>query len=92
MIGKALFLLLVFAMPIAQAQDELVQDKSHGNPLVGTWRLIRYVDTPKGGKPVHVFGESPIGRERIDVRSQALVCQLSDFLAMGAQEGSVRRR
>ena len=62
MIGKALLLLLAFAIPIAQAQDESVRGKSHHNPLVGTWRLIRYADTPKGGKPVYVFGESPIGQ------------------------------
>ena len=62
MIGKALFLLLACALPIAQAQGHLVQDKSHRNPLVGTWRLVRYADTPKGGNPVHVFGEPPIGQ------------------------------
>jgi len=62
MIGKALVMLFVFAMPIAQAKDELVRDKSQRNPLVGTWHLVRYADTPKGSKPVHVFGESPIGQ------------------------------
>ena len=62
MIGKVSLLLLAFAMPIAQAQDGSVPGKSHHNPLVGTWRLIRYADTPKGGKPIYVFGESPIGQ------------------------------
>ena len=61
MIGKALIMLLAFAMPAAQALDGSLQDKRVQNPLVGTWRLIRYADTPKGGKPMHVFGESPIG-------------------------------
>jgi len=31
-------------------------------PLVGTWRVVSYVDTPKGGAPVHAFGENPIGQ------------------------------
>ena len=62
MIGKALVLLLLFTMPIAHAQDELARDKSQRNPLVGTWSLVRYADTPKGGEPVHVFGEPPIGQ------------------------------
>lgn len=30
--------------------------------LVGVWRLIRYVDTPDGGTPVHAFGPTPIGQ------------------------------
>lgn len=30
-------------------------------PLVGAWRLERYVDTPEGGAPVYAFGEHPIG-------------------------------
>lgn len=62
MVGKALFLLLIWAMPLAHAQDQPIQEKSHRNPLVGTWSLIRYADTPKGGEPVHVFGKSPIGQ------------------------------
>ncbi len=61
MIGKAFVLLLVAAMPISQARGAVVPDKSRDNPLVGTWRLVRYADTPKGGEPIHVFGESPIG-------------------------------
>jgi len=61
MIGKALVLLLVFAAPVSQAQDGVVRDGSQYNPLVGAWRLVRYADTPKGGEPMHVFGEAPIG-------------------------------
>ena len=62
MIGKTLLLLLAVAMPIAQPQYESVRGKIHSNRLVGIWRLIRYADTPKGGEPIHVFGESPIGQ------------------------------
>jgi hypothetical protein len=29
--------------------------------LIGTWRLVSYVDTPKGGEPVYAFGKQPIG-------------------------------
>ncbi|MFT3725925.1 MAG: lipocalin-like domain-containing protein [Hyphomonadaceae bacterium] len=29
--------------------------------LVGTWRLVRYVDTPEGGQPTFAFGERPAG-------------------------------
>lgn len=31
-------------------------------PLVGVWRLLRYVDTPDGAEPVHAFGEKPVGQ------------------------------
>ena len=32
------------------------------SPLVGTWRLLRYEDTPEGGTPVRAFGAQPIGQ------------------------------
>ena len=31
------------------------------NPLVGTWELQRYSDTPDGGEPIHAFGNPPLG-------------------------------
>jgi hypothetical protein len=31
------------------------------NPLVGTWLLVKYVDTPDKGEPIFAFGEKPIG-------------------------------
>lgn len=74
MITKTLFVLLAFTASVAAAQKSVTvtrqavigssapQTKRIGpNPLVGTWRLIRYADTPKGGVPVYVFGENPIG-------------------------------
>lgn len=32
------------------------------DPLVGTWRLLRYVDTPDGAEPIYAFGERPVGQ------------------------------
>jgi hypothetical protein len=29
--------------------------------LVGTWRLVKYADTPEGERPIQVFGPNPIG-------------------------------
>jgi hypothetical protein len=29
--------------------------------LVGSWRLVKYADTPEGGEPVLAFGKEPIG-------------------------------
>ena len=34
---------------------------SFKNPLVGTWQLEQYVDTPEGGRPVYAFGNPPVG-------------------------------
>lgn len=31
------------------------------SPLVGTWRLVSYVDTPEGGDPIYAFGKQPVG-------------------------------
>jgi hypothetical protein len=31
------------------------------NPLVGTWLLVKYTDTPDKGEPIFAFGKKPIG-------------------------------
>jgi hypothetical protein len=31
------------------------------NPLVGTWLLVKYVDTPENGEPIFAFGKDPVG-------------------------------
>jgi len=62
MIVRALVLAFLLALPGAHAQDNSAIKKSAKTSLVGTWNLIRYADTPKGGKDVHVFGKSPIGQ------------------------------
>ena len=31
------------------------------NPLIGTWLLVKYVDTPEHGEPVFAFGKEPLG-------------------------------
>ncbi len=40
------------------ATDRLSSDH---NPLVGAWQLVRYVDTPDQGEPVHAYGDPPGG-------------------------------
>lgn len=62
MIVKALVLIFVLALPSAHAQGDSAIRKSAKASLVGTWNLIRYADTKKGGSEVHVFGSSPIGQ------------------------------
>jgi Lipocalin-like domain len=31
------------------------------NPLVGTWHLVSYIDTPEGSAPIQAYGTEPIG-------------------------------
>lgn len=31
------------------------------NPLIGTWLLVKYVDTPSDGEPIFAFGKEPVG-------------------------------
>jgi hypothetical protein len=31
------------------------------NPLIGTWLLVKYVDTPENGEPIFAFGKEPVG-------------------------------
>ena len=42
------------------AGQSRASDSDH-NPLVGTWRFTKFVDTPEGGEPVYAFGKDPIG-------------------------------
>ena len=58
---RALLLLALLAPPLAGAKDTRPA-KAPDNPLVGTWRLVRYVDTARGGQAVHAFGTAPIGQ------------------------------
>jgi hypothetical protein len=44
--GAALLLFTVRASAIAESAAE--------NPLVGTWMLVKYVDTPDNGEPIFV--------------------------------------
>ena len=62
MIGRGLVVLLMLAITTAQAEDESARDRIEQNPLVGTWNLVRYAETPEGGEPAQLFGESPIGQ------------------------------
>jgi hypothetical protein len=31
------------------------------NPLIGTWLLVKYVDTPENSEPIFAFGKEPVG-------------------------------
>ena len=31
------------------------------NPLIGTWLVVKYVDTPENGQPIFAYGKEPIG-------------------------------
>src|SRR5882762_8015238 len=31
------------------------------NPLIGTWLVVKYVDTSENGQPIFAFGREPIG-------------------------------
>lgn len=62
MIGKPLFPLLLLVFPITHDQGNPAQDKVPRNPLAGTWSLVRYADTPRGGSTIHAFGERPVGQ------------------------------
>jgi hypothetical protein len=31
------------------------------NPLIGTWLLVKFVDTPEHGNPIYAFGQKPVG-------------------------------
>lgn len=50
---------LAFAMGLTACAS--TPGATASNPLIGSWELIQYVDTPEGGAPVHAFGDPPVG-------------------------------
>lgn len=54
----------VFSAPAGAQASAVIPAVNVGKlakQLVGTWRLVRYVDTAKGEAPVYAFGEHPLG-------------------------------
>src|SRR5450432_89141 len=49
-------LLLLTGVHVSEAA---ATDKN--NPLIGTWLLVKYMDTPEDGEPIFAFGREPIG-------------------------------
>lgn len=50
-------MLLIATMTAGQAETAPPPE----NPLVGSWSLEKFVDTPEGGEPVFAFGHQPSG-------------------------------
>jgi Lipocalin-like domain len=48
--------LLSFGLPNTAAAGDRGADR-----LIGTWRLVRYVDTPEGEAPIQAYGAAPVG-------------------------------
>jgi hypothetical protein len=46
----------LFGNPTGAAGEDATK-----NPLVGTWILVKYVDTPENSEPIFAFGKEPIG-------------------------------
>jgi hypothetical protein len=49
-------LLLFVGMQVGDAAE--IGEK---NPLIGTWLLVKYVDTPENSEPIFDFGKHPVG-------------------------------
>jgi len=47
------------AQPLAQSPAPAIK---HDKRLVGTWKLLRYVDIPDGADAIYAFGEKPVGQ------------------------------
>jgi hypothetical protein len=51
--------LLAFAIGLSACAS--APGATSSNPLIGSWELLQYVDTPQGGAPAHAFGDPPVG-------------------------------
>ena len=56
-----LALLLAITLLVPACAPVRATSATAPNPLVGSWTLERYVDTPEGGAPIYAFGEHPSG-------------------------------
>ncbi len=56
-----LALLLAITLLVPACAPVRATSATTPNPLVGSWTLERYVDTPEGGAPIYAFGEHPSG-------------------------------
>lgn len=59
--SRGRFLLASIALATVIVAGQVRASDSDHNPLVGTWRFTKFVDTPEGGQPVYAFGKDPIG-------------------------------
>lgn len=44
-----------------RCEERAAAENHAADTLVGTWRLVSYVDTPEGAEPIYAFGKEPIG-------------------------------
>ena len=59
--ASAVAKLCVLLLPVLCLPMNAFAKERNFDSLVGTWRLVRYVDTPEGGAPIQAFGTEPIG-------------------------------
>lgn len=52
---------LLLALLLSGCAASLQPATPAGNPLVGTWELVRYVDRPDVGPAIYAYGDPPIG-------------------------------
>jgi Lipocalin-like domain len=51
----------VFVLPALCFAITASGEDRNAHSLVGTWHLVRYIDTPEGGAPIQAYGSEPIG-------------------------------
>jgi hypothetical protein len=51
----------VFVLPASCFAITASGEDRNAHSLVGTWHLVRYIDTADGGQPIQAYGKNPIG-------------------------------
>src|ERR1700675_4311430 len=59
--ARLVFKFCVFVLPAWCFAITASGEDRNAHSLVGTWHLVRYIDTPEGGAPIQAYGSEPIG-------------------------------
>jgi hypothetical protein len=59
--ARTVFKFCVIVLPVSCYAIAASGEVRNANSLVGTWHLVRYIDTPDRGQPIQAFGKEPIG-------------------------------
>lgn len=80
---------MIFAAFISTAATSASLPQSTPNPLIGTWRLVSYVDTPANGAPIYAFGKHPIGQFMFSADGRASVNIMRNPPNLGAPTADI---
>jgi hypothetical protein len=79
----------IMALGLVVGATSAEPSSSAGPSLIGTWRLVTYVDTPEGAQPVYAFGKQPVGQFIFTADHRAAISMMRNPPDPGKPTGDV---